>query len=167
LYDHSALPISLHLGCRRSLTLSRAIVMVSFSLSQLNIWASLLLAAAGTQALGINCRGSALCNSSLNGAINGYEADTLTQWINGIDPNRWYNDGEQIACFVPSHICAFLQKTDGAWGSNIKGLAHYIPDHGCKSCGSVPYFYPGDNNVDDGMLTYNYATQTCGHGLCP
>lgn len=141
--------------------------MVSLSSLQLNIWASLLLAAVGTQALGINCRGSPMCNSFINTSINSYEADTLTQWIGGIDENRWYNDGEQIACYEPSHICAFLQKTKGAWGWNIKGLAHLITDHGCKVCGSVPYFYPSDNNVDDGMLTYNYVTQACGHGLCP
>lgn len=24
-------------------------------------------------------------------------------------------------------------------------------------CGSVPYFYPGDNNVADGELTFNYV----------
>jgi len=140
--------------------------MVSPSFTRLAVSVSILLAAIGTQALGINCRGSAFCDKALNGAVNGYEADTLTQFINGIDENRWYNNGEQIACFEPSHICAFLQNTGGSWGKNIKGLAHYIKDHGCKTCGSVPYFYPGNNNVDDGMLTYNYVRSACGHGLC-
>ncbi|KAI0528524.1 killer toxin [Xylaria digitata] len=128
---------------------------------------SLLLTAMGCQCLGINCRGSGLCDGFINTSINGYEADTLTKWINGIDPNRWYNNGQQIACFESSHICAFLQNTGGAWGSKIKQLAHYIPDHNCKVCGSVPYYFPeGNNNVADGMLTYNYVTNACGHGLC-
>lgn len=24
-------------------------------------------------------------------------------------------------------------------------------------CGSVPYYYPGNNNVNDGELTFNYV----------
>jgi hypothetical protein len=141
--------------------------MVSHSLSQITIWVSLLLATVGTQAAGINCDGSAYCSNVWNTAVNEYEADTLTQWIDGVDPNRWYNDGQQIACFFPSHIYAFLQNTQGARGSDIQRLAHFVRDHGCTVCGSVPYGYPGDNNVNNGMLTYNYVTQACGHGLCP
>ncbi|KAJ5475959.1 hypothetical protein N7475_001688 [Penicillium sp. IBT 31633x] len=57
--------------------------------------------------------------------------------------------------------CAFLQGTGGTNGGKIKELAHYIPDHGCKMCGSVPYFYPGDNNVANGQLTFNYVDNPC------
>jgi hypothetical protein len=115
--------------------------------------------------LGINCRGSGYC--TWNDDKNTYEARTLTYFINGIDGGRWYNNGEHIAC-TPSGICAFLQKTGGTWGSKIKELAHYIPDHGCTICGSVPYYFPdGNNNVDDGMLTYNYVSNPkCKNGLC-
>lgn len=116
------------------------------------------------QGLGINCRGSGYCTFNTN--KNEWDAQTLTWFINAIDTGRWYNDGEQIAC-TPTQICAFLQKTDGAWGYNIKGLAHLITDHGCKICGSVPYFYPSDNNCDNGMLTYNYVSNpACNNGLC-
>ncbi|KAI1085446.1 killer toxin [Whalleya microplaca] len=130
----------------------------------------------GTQALGINCRGSALCSSFLNGAVTGNEVETLAQWIQGVekdgvktqgvDVNRFYKNGEQIACYERSHICVFLQNTNGAQGSKIKELAKYVDDHGCKTCGSVPTDYPNSNNVKNGELTFNYVTKSCGNGLC-
>ncbi|KAI9780168.1 MAG: hypothetical protein M1839_007005 [Geoglossum umbratile] len=114
--------------------------------------------------LGINCGGSAYC--TLNGSANGYEAQTLSLFINGVDDNRYYKGGEHIAC-TPANICAFLQKTDGARGADIKRLAHYIPDHGCTICGSVPTHYPDDNDVEKGELTFNYVSgPKCGNGLC-
>lgn len=89
--------------------------------------------------------------------------------------NQWYNNGEHIGCVQSSGsyiadptegdigFCAFLQNTDGTWGSIIKQLAPYIPQHGCRVCGSVPYFYPrGDNDVNDGMLTFNMVTMPAG-----
>jgi hypothetical protein len=65
-------------------------------------------------------------------------------------------------------ICAFLQKSGGAPGRSIKTLSRAIPDHGCAVCGSVPLFFPDDNNVDNGMLTFNAVSSPCGnkHGLC-
>jgi hypothetical protein len=124
-------------------------------------------------ALGINCRGSSDCNI----ANDLHTASRLAGFISGIDPNRWYNNGEQIACaqstgslgvasgFVA--ICAFLQNTGGAPGRNIAGLAPFITGHGCTICGSVPYFYPSDNNVADGELTFNGVHNPCtDNGLC-
>ncbi|KAI0528523.1 killer toxin [Xylaria digitata] len=118
------------------------------------------------EGLGINCRGSTYCFFD-NDKINLREADTLRWFINAIDAGRWYNNGEQIAC-TPAQICAFLQNTGGTWGSKIKQLAPYIPNHGCTSCGSVPYYYPeGNNNVADGQLTFNYVSSPkCENGLC-
>ena len=81
---------------------------------------------------------------------------SLANAINNIDTGRWYSNGEHIACY--KRICAFLQGTGGAWGSNIKGLAHFIPEHGCTVCGSVPYYYPGVNDVSQGQLTFNYVS---------
>lgn len=58
--------------------------------------------------------------------------------------NQWYNNGEHIGCVQSSGsyiadptegdigFCAFLQNTDGTWGSIIKQLAPYIPQHGCR-----------------------------------
>ncbi|KAB8221348.1 killer toxin [Aspergillus novoparasiticus] len=122
--------------------------------------------------LGINCRGSAKC-SVLWGPSDA--AQQLTNVIQHIDTNRWYMNGEHIACVGNQAgngggYCAFLQKTGGTNGGVIKNLAHYITDHGCKQCGSVPYFFPqGNNNVDDGELTYNYVDDPCataGTQLC-
>ncbi|CEI60145.1 hypothetical protein FVEN_g8069 [Fusarium venenatum] len=86
-----------------------------------------------TSALGINCRGSSNCNTFGNNQV----AIELTHAIDGIDPNRWYNNSELVACVGTGApitgngaFCAFLQGTGGAPGRNIKGLAHFIPDHG-------------------------------------
>jgi hypothetical protein len=117
-------------------------------------------------ALGINCRGSVDCEGIPSPSV----AHSLATFINGIDQERWYQNGEQIACdarVVQSqdvirgpttlYFCPFLQNTGGAWGSDILRLANYIPDHGCKVCGSVPYFYPSDNNVEHGELIFNHV----------
>lgn len=114
-----------------------------------------------TSALGINCRGGSFCGVGI-----GEIAWRLVDHINGIDDNRWYNDGQQIACVA--HYCAFLQNTQGTWGREIKALAHYIPEHGCRVCGSVPYFFArGDNDVSHGDLTFNNVeNNACGDGLC-
>ncbi|WQF87897.1 Putative killer toxin Kp4/SMK, killer toxin, Kp4 [Colletotrichum destructivum] len=132
-----------------------------------SFFAIVLAAASPATALGINCRGSVRCGGNGQpGNIRGDEAASLAKWINGIDENRWYNNGQQIAC-TSTNICAFLQNTGGAPGRNIKGLAHFIPEHSCKVCGSVPYFYPGINDVSQGELTFNWVTNTCGKvGLC-
>ncbi|CAG8238419.1 unnamed protein product [Penicillium salamii] len=133
---------------------------------------ALSLTGSATAALGINCRGSANCNTFGDNQM----AIQLTRAIEGIDTNRWYNNGEHIACIGSGAgitgnggFCAFLQGTGGTNGGKIKELAHYIPEHGCRTCGSVPYFYPGDNNVDHGQLTYNYVSNACakdGARLC-
>jgi len=118
-------------------------------------------------ALGINCRG--FCGAGVR------PAGGLTRAIERIDPGRWFANGEQIACVSYwdtdsgySSYCAFLQNTGGAWGSRILELAHYLRDHGCKGCGSVPYFYPEDNDVAHGELTYNFVQKACSRsdGLC-
>jgi len=135
--------------------------------AQLLVLAALFNLAA---ALGINCRGDGGC---------GVAGVLLTRAIEPIDPGRWFANGEQIACVstaattsdysgLSSAYCAFLQNTGGAWGSRILELAHYLRDHGCKGCGSVPYFYPDDNDVSHGELTYSSVNRPCSYsdGLC-
>lgn len=129
--------------------------------------ASLVVSAS---ALGINCRGSGACAL----AISGNSARELANYINNINDGRYYQNGEHIACATfaadegtQGHVCAFLQNSNGAPGSSIRALAHYIPDHGCKECGSVPLFYPDDNDVNNGELTFNVVgSNACGDGLC-
>ncbi|KAJ3539817.1 hypothetical protein NM208_g5331 [Fusarium decemcellulare] len=116
--------------------------------------------AASVDALGINCRGSLNCN--LYGAN---VANDMVNLINGIDSNRWYNNGQQIACVTREHdagaICAYFQNTGGWQGQKAKELAHYITEHGCLDCGSVPTGYPGSNDVAQGELTFNYVSNPC------
>ncbi|KAJ7478407.1 killer toxin [Mycena latifolia] len=107
-------------------------------------------------ATGINCDGSGLCGPKV--------ATQLVSDILTMSDSTWVNNGQHIAC--EGDICAFLQNTGGAPGSNIKGLAHFITEHGCESCGSVPYFYPSDNNVADGELTFNAVSNPTCNGLC-
>jgi hypothetical protein len=120
-------------------------------------------------ALGINCRGTCPLSHDVSFAYR------LTNAIEGIDRGRWFANGEQIACTrdpTPSgpliSYCAFLQNTGGAWGSRIIELARYLEAHGCTGCGSVPYFYPEDNDVSHGELTYDHVVKPCSYrgGLC-
>nr|PNR29513.1 hypothetical protein PHYPA_028207 [Physcomitrium patens] len=121
--------------------------------------AALVMSASTASELGINCRGSFICSEG-----RGNEASILVSYINNIDPNRWYQNGQHIACY--DGFCAFLQNTGGAWGYNTRGLAHFIPEHGCRVCGSVPYFYPSINDVSKGQLTFNYVSKPkCRRGL--
>ncbi|KAK4209246.1 killer toxin [Rhypophila decipiens] len=137
----------------------------------------LLTATAQTNALGINCRGSGLCDFFLNTAISGNEAKVLSDWIQGISAegytppvmaqNRMYKNGEQIACYIRSSICAFVQNAPGDTSlADIRRLAPEIPGHKCKVCGSVPTGYPGNNDVKHGQLTFNYVKHSCGNGIC-
>ena len=32
--------------------------------------------------------------------------------------------------------------------------------------GSVPTGFPGNNDVKNGQLTFNYVRQACGNGIC-
>jgi hypothetical protein len=117
--------------------------------------------------LGINCRGSPSCTGRR-------VARRMLRSIETIDRGRWFANGEQIACVSvetedgPVSFCAFLQHTGGAWGSRILELAYFLRDHGCQSCGSVPYYYPGVNDVSSGELTYNFVRKPCSRddGLC-
>lgn len=94
--------------------------------------------------------------------------------MNGIDDNRWYNDGEQIACewadFYSGSVCVFWQKSNGNSGRETKTYINALADHGCGLCGSIPYGYPGTNDVNNGVLTVNWATHDClgngGTGAC-
>ena len=71
---------------------------------------------------GINCKGSSKCSRGSAWPL----ADAITY---GIDVDRWYNNGEHVAC-ASNGVCAFLQNTGGWQGRKIKEVAHFIPEHG-------------------------------------
>ncbi|KAJ6520436.1 killer toxin [Mycena sanguinolenta] len=119
--------------------------------------ARVIVAKSVSGALGINCEGSIKCNGQPHDT-----AEVLVKYINGIDPGRYYTDGQHIAC--RDNICAFLQGVLGPMvGQDIKNLAPAIVDHGCTVCGSVP---TGPDNDDKyGQLTFNYVNDAaCGEG---
>lgn len=105
-------------------------------------------------ATGINCNGNSECG--VQGFKGLYE---IKEIIDSIPDGTWFNNGQHIACSEESgdKFCAFLQNSGGAPSSSVKALVQYLVDHGCKGCGSVPLFYPGDNNVANGELTINYT----------
>lgn len=107
--------------------------MVYLRLSDIVLLTLSLTASTGS-ALGINCRGSGNCDTF----GDGQGASKLTHIITSqVDDNRWYNNGEQIACVGTGNtwtgsggFCAFLQNTGGTNGGKLKELAPYIHQHG-------------------------------------
>jgi hypothetical protein len=141
------------------------------------------LAASCVTALGINCRGSVICDSFTN--TNNPDlsaAESLRREITAhVSDSRWYQNGQKIVCIDQGgggqkfggafrhSLCAFLKRTGGYPGNEIKVLAQRIVEHGCKTCGSVPVFFDqGDNDLNShGELTFDYvARNTNGDGMC-
>jgi hypothetical protein len=139
-----------------------------------NILTMVALASTSVQGLGINCRGSAACKR--NGALS-----DLSGFIQNIQLDRIYNNGEHIACRGQNNgilgiidpnggVCAFLQFTAGGIsGNQIKSLTASLVEHGYNACGSVPINFPDSNDPSDGILTFNFVANTdnpCPNGLC-
>ena len=109
-----------------------------------------------TFALGINCKGSSLCNRA-GGDLVGVKAI-----VDGIHPrDRHYKTGQHIAC--ASNLCAFFQKSASGTAKRASGLLKQLYDHGCEVCGSVP---TSGNNVNGGELTVNYVAHPGCEGAC-
>ncbi|KAL9008069.1 MAG: hypothetical protein Q9180_009541, partial [Flavoplaca navasiana] len=113
---------------------------------QLSLATLLSILAATASCRGINCEGNSEC----------YRAgDTAASRLIHAGPDdRRFNNKQQIAR-VPagsgpnpdSANCAYLQDIERAPLRRIEGLASRIIEHGCKDCGSLPNFFPADNNV--------------------
>ncbi|KFY32987.1 hypothetical protein V495_08541 [Pseudogymnoascus sp. VKM F-4514 (FW-929)] len=111
----------------------------------------------GSNALGINCRGSGLCTGS-KGILGQAQGQ-----LRGMDQNQQFSDGQHITCVKTSNIgepslCIFYQKTNGRkW--TVAQTVNYVQaliDHKCSACGSVPT--DSGNNVNNGELTANMVT---------
>ena len=67
-------------------------------------------------------------------------------------------------------ICLFPQLPDSQPGidlGRVRMLADKILEHGCKTCGSVPYnFLEGNNDPAPGILTFNYVKNPSCTGGC-
>ncbi|KAG9498071.1 hypothetical protein J7337_010960 [Fusarium musae] len=120
--------------------------------------------ALGVSAEGINCHGSSNCANA------GFKLTGLLRTAQDLNDNKWYYNGQHIACWQAldkTGFCAFLQNTGGLPGKDIKRLLQELVNHGCAKCGSVPAFYPSDNDIKShGMLTVNYVSKTNCNGLC-
>ncbi|KAK5990861.1 KP4 killer toxin [Cladobotryum mycophilum] len=127
-------------------------------------FSSVLFFISGAAALGINCRGSFMCNAS-----EGISLQTVHDQIGVLVANnadRHFNTGEQIACSHGSQgsICAFFQSGASGSARDAYNFAQQLLDHKCGACGSVPT--QGGNDVSKGQLTVNYVTQPCCDGDC-
>ncbi|KAJ3490896.1 hypothetical protein NLG97_g5693 [Lecanicillium saksenae] len=120
--------------------------------------------AVGASAEGINCHGSSNCGNA------GFKLSDLRNTMDGIDDNRVYQNGQHIACWenlARTGFCAFLQNTGGIRGSDVKRLMQELVNHGCSKCGSVPVFFPKDNDINShGILTVNYVGSPKCNGIC-
>lgn len=119
---------------------------------------AVIASTARVSAFGINCEGSGYCSPLFNPGANNHPLLEMVDVIDfGIDDNRWYAAGEHIACDQSSGVCAFVQKTGGASGSDIARAVRYLADHGCTTCGSVPLDFPNTNDVNNGEVTFNFV----------
>ncbi|RFN46476.1 hypothetical protein FIE12Z_9311 [Fusarium flagelliforme] len=113
---------------------------------------------------GINCKGSSNC------ANVGFKLTDLRQTAQKLPDNKWYQNGEHIVCWQSiggTGFCAFLQNTGGLPGKEIKRLLQELVNHGCGKCGSVPAFFPSDNDEKShGILTVNYVQKPNCNGVC-
>ncbi|KAJ2981163.1 hypothetical protein NQ176_g2201 [Zarea fungicola] len=146
--------------------------------SFLAVMAYASVAIAGLEPEGVNCNGSSNCqfisikiDPKFGDAPNN-QIPALKALIDTIDDNRLYNNGENIACLkgtvllFPGAICTFLQKTSGGvLGRDIKTLMAAL-GNSCGACGSVATGFPGDLDVNHGMLTVNEVTSTKCSGVC-
>ncbi|OJJ43607.1 hypothetical protein ASPZODRAFT_136060 [Penicilliopsis zonata CBS 506.65] len=116
-----------------------------------------------TLALGINCRGSALC-SFVDAGYDGMSlmANQLQAEVNKGRGGVFYPTGAHIVCTTEQ--CAFYQS--GASGTIADALGHIqnLIKHGCKVCGSDPT-QPG-NDVSKGQLTVNSVSSPNCNGVC-
>ncbi|KAJ6599663.1 killer toxin [Mycena sp. CBHHK59/15] len=112
----------------------------------------LLLSAATHLSAGVNCEGSSNCRFGTTTT-----ASSLAAYINTIGDLVWYNNGDHIACVglvAGGRFCAFVQGSPGGGLGviDIKPLAAAIVAHGCKTCGSQPFF-----DGSPGLLTFNWV----------
>jgi hypothetical protein len=147
-----------------------------FALSTLLGLLTLLLSTT-VSALGINCRGSGLCMNAHCGKQGKNCLNTIGTFLERIDPNATYTNGEKIACALSPHleplpasaVCAFTQHIEGnnvTTGAEITAAYKRLAMHGCRTCGSAP-LDAARNDVELGELTLNYVINNpCGMGDC-
>lgn len=106
--------------------------------------------------LGINCRGSILCDFP-PALDSGTYLQIITDQVCGLDGNTVFSPGQHMAASCIDSgggFAAFTQNTDQPFYAVMAcNLLHVLQDHGCKTCGSVPFDVSGANDVNNGELT--------------
>ncbi|KAI8940411.1 hypothetical protein NX059_004101 [Plenodomus lindquistii] len=125
------------------------------------------------RALGINCRGSRMCDTCKSNSKD------VLKLINTIPDDAEYGNGEKIACAPCSYwefvrldtdpgLCVFAnnmkKKDEKVKGKRVKEMVAKLVSRGCKNCGSNPV-HPG-NNIGTGQVTMNFVQKSCGPGVC-
>lgn len=128
-------------------------------------------------ALGINCRGSGLCDRA---TWSNNAPESITQilrdavWASDKDPSTVYNSGDHIICVGSNQAITFTggAEADGLSGSfsldgniheggiclfpqgasltleQIRPLTDAVLEHGCSTCGSVPIHFVDQGSND-------------------
>ena len=149
--------------------------MSTHTIIPLLILISLLSLLSSVHSLGINCRGSAMCDGvkilpDSNGSTNLIKQ---FRYAVGLNFTRVYLPYDHIACsrtHPAGGICLFTEgdslPEQGTNASVIYKALEYLVDHGCTKCGSVPL--SGDNDPNKvGWVTSNYVAWGVCHGICP
>lgn len=112
--------------------------------------------------LGINCDGSIECNLAPPLVTTGGSyLSKLAAQVCSMNPLTQYSPGQHITsgCFDDGGgIAVFTQKTtQNLYGVFACTLLNTLIQHGCKTCGSVPFDVYTTNDVNNGEITVNYV----------
>lgn len=122
--------------------------------------------------LGVNCRGDRRCKSEEFLHV----MDRMIQNINLTNDEDIYDRDVFVACIGASSrhrgfFCAFTHghtPDSGVTGAVLKEKISELKQHGCKTCGGVPF--SGNDPNPMGMLLVDYSKNNDGcneFGLCP
>ncbi|PVI04870.1 killer toxin [Periconia macrospinosa] len=125
-----------------------------------------------TTALGINCRGSAMCTGCKHPLVD------LLSLTTTLPDTSSFKNGAQVAC-ASCHMtkregtCVFIKNLVGEGrsvsGKQVKEAMERLRGHGCGYCGSAPVREGGDGEDGDGEVVVNFVTEGCvrhGSRLC-
>ena len=150
----------------------------------------LFVAIATATGLGINCRGSILCQTIeapgtelqpialFVAIVNDHTTSCSSSSSNSdcapLSDTDIYAAGVHIVCLplgvvFPGGICAFTEgniPNRGISGRSVKRKLKQLMEHGCDVCGSVPLAENNDPD-EEGILTVNYVARGACEGLCP
>lgn len=120
----------------------------------------ILIRPEGSFGLGINCRGSIEC--AIGPGIGAKVLERLSNAACEINGGNQFWPGQHITqgCFENGGggIAVFTQRTDRVVTAEyVCRMLRVLRDHGCGTCGSIPFDYESTNDVNNGEITVNYV----------